>query len=149
MEEGKNKQDPFADYMWMENLDDFDRQVEEQLVEEEFIRACIEQLLEEEDERETLTAAEIIAQQQLQSLQGKDSVQQGTNQSSFRSSFQGNTAYSNGYTNGYGNHDYSIVVSSRIASIRILFIISISRHAWGLLCIFWTGRKTKISALLL
>lgn len=109
----KNKQDPFADYMWMENMDDFDRQIEEQLVEEEFIRACIEQLLEEEDERETLTAAEIIAQQQ---LQGKDSAQQGAPQGSFRNGFQGNSAYSNGYTNGYGKHDYSVVVSSRIAS---------------------------------
>ena len=149
MEEGKIKQDPFADYMWMENIDDFDRQVEEQLVEEEFIRACIEQLLEEEDERETLTAAEIIAQQQLQNLQGKDSMQQGTNQSSFRSSFQGNTSYSNGYTNGYGNHDYGVVVSSRIASIRILLSFPSRMHTGGLLCIFCRGRKTKISALLL
>lgn len=112
MEESKNKQDPFAEYMWMENIDAFDRQVEEQLLEEEFIRACIEQLLEEEDERETLTAAEIITQQQLQNLQGKDSVQQGTSQGSFRNGFQGNTAYSNGYMNGYGNHDYNVVVSS-------------------------------------
>ena len=116
MEENKNRQDPFADYMWMENMDDFDRQVEEQLLEEEFIRACIEQLLEEEDERETLTAAEIIAQQQLQNLQGKDSVQQGTTQGSFRNGFQGKTAYSNGYKNGYGSLDYNVVVSSRIAS---------------------------------
>ena len=117
MGESKNKhQDPFADYLWMENMDDFDRQVKEQLIEEEFIRACIEQLLEEEDERETLTAAEIIAQQQLQNIQGNDSAQNGTSQSSFRNGLQGNTAYSNGYTNGYGNHDYNIVVSSRIAS---------------------------------
>lgn len=112
----KNRPDPFAEYLWMENMDDFDRQVEEQLIEEEFIRACIEQLLEEEDERETLTAAEIIAQQQLQNLQDKDLVQQGTPQGSFRNGFQGNSAYSNGYTNGYGNHDYNVVVSSRIAS---------------------------------
>ena len=97
-------------------MDDFDREVEEQLIEEEFIRACIEQLLEEEDERETLTAAEIIAQQQLQNLQGKGSVQQATPQGSLRNGFQGNSAYSNGYTNGYGNHDYNVLVSSRIAS---------------------------------
>lgn len=112
----RSKPDPFAEYMWMENLEAFDREVEEQLLEEEFIRACIEQLLEEEDERETLTAAEIIAQQQLQNLQDNDSVQRGTPQSSFRSGFQGNSTYSNGYTNGYGNHDYNVVVSSRIAS---------------------------------
>lgn len=117
MGESKNKhQDPFADYLWMENMDDFDRQVEEQFLEEEFIRACIEQLLEEEDERETLTATEIIAQQQLQNMQGKDSAQNGPSQSSFRNGFQGNTAYSQGFTNGYSNHDYNTVVSSRIAS---------------------------------
>ena len=108
----KSKQDPFAEYMWMENMDDFDRAVNDQLIEEEFIRACIEQLLEEEDERETMTAAEIIAQQQLQNLQGKDSVQQGTSQGSFRGSFQGRNVYTNGYTNGYGNLDYNVVVSS-------------------------------------
>ena len=105
----QSRQDPFADYMWMENMDAFDREVEEQFLEEEFIRACIEQLLEEEDERETLTAAEIIAQQQLQNLQSKDSAQQGTPQGSFRNGFQGNSVYSNGYTNGYGNHDYNNV----------------------------------------
>ncbi|KAJ7336685.1 regulation of translation [Desmophyllum pertusum] len=115
----KNKQDPFADYMWMENMDDFDRQIEEQLVEEEFIRACIEQLLEEEDERETLTAAEIIAQQQ---LQGKDSAQQGAPQGSFRNGFQGNSAYSNGYTNGYGKHDYSVVTKSKLNPNAKVFI---------------------------
>lgn len=113
----QSRQDPFAEYMWMENMEDFDREVEEQFLEEEFIRACIEQLLEEEDERETLTAAEIIAQQQLQNLQSKDSAQQATTQGSFRNGFQGNSLYTNGYTNGYGNHDYNnVVVSSRIAS---------------------------------
>ena len=106
-----SKQDPFAEYLWMENMDDFDREVNDQLNEEEFIRACIEQLLDEEDERETMTAAEIIAQQQLHSLQSKDSVQQGTSQSSYRSNFQGRNVCSNGYTNGYGNHDYNVVVS--------------------------------------
>ena len=117
MGEKKNQQDPFADYMWMENMDEYDRQVEEEIVEEEeFIRACIEQLLkEEEDERETLTAPEIIAQQQLQNLEGTDSAQNGTHQSSYRNGFQASSPHSNGYTNGYGNHDYSVVVSSRIA----------------------------------
>ena len=115
MENKKNKEDPFADYMWMENIEDFDREVEEQLLEEEFIRTCIEQLLEEEDEREKLTAAEIIAQQQLQTLQNaNNSVQQGTGQSSFRNGFQGTT----GYTNGYSSFDYNILVSSRIANPR-------------------------------
>ena len=113
MGEKKNQQDPFADYMWMENMDEYDRQVEEEIFEEEeFIRACIEQLLkEEEDERETLTAPEIIAQQQLQNLEGTDSAQNGTHQSSYRNGFQASSPHSNGYTNDYGNHDYSVVVS--------------------------------------
>ena len=112
----QSRQDPFAEYMWMENMEDFDREMREQMLEEEFIRACIEQLLDEEDERETLTAAEIMAQQQLQNLQSKDSAQQGSPQDSCRNGFQGNSVYSNGYTNGYGNHDYNVVVSSGIAS---------------------------------
>ena len=123
MEENKAKQDPFAEYMWMENMDDFDRQVEEQLLEEEFIRTCIEQLLEEEDERETLTAAEIMAQQQLQNLQVKNAGQQGTSQGLFRNSFQSNTAYSNGYTNGFSSYDHNVVVSSGIASVFECFIV--------------------------
>lgn len=106
-----NKQDPFAEYLWMENMDDFDREVNEQLNEEEFIRACIEQLLDEEDERETMTAAEIVAQQQLLSLQSKDSVNQGTSQGSYRSSFQGRNVCPNGYMNGYGNFDNDLVKS--------------------------------------
>lgn len=123
MEENKTKQDPFADYMWMENMDDFDRQVEEQLLEEEFIRTCIEQLLEEEDERETLTAAEIMAQQQLQNLQVKNAGQQGTSQGSFRNGFQSNMAYSNGYTNGFSSFDYNVVVSSGIAFVFEWFFV--------------------------
>lgn len=123
MEENKAKQDPFAEYMWMENMDDFDRQVEEQLLEEEFIRTCIEQLLEEEDERETLTAAEIMAQQQLQNRQVKNAGQQGTSQGLFRNGFQSNTAYSNGYTNGFSSYDHNVVVSSGIASVFECFIV--------------------------
>lgn len=123
MEENKAKQDPFAEYMWMENMDDFDRQVEEQLLEEEFIRTCIEQLLEEEDERETLTAAEIMAQQQLQNLQVKNAGQQGTSQGLFRNGFQSNRAYSNGYTNGFSSYDHNVVVSSGIASVFECFIV--------------------------
>lgn len=146
MEENKAKQDPFAEYMWMENMDDFDRQVEEQLLEEEFIRTCIEQLLEEEDERETLTAAEIMAQQQLQNLQVKNAGQQGTSQGLFRNGFQSNTAYSNGYTNGFSSYDHNVVVSSGIASVFECFIVVFisGMHAWGL-CMLSTGRKKKIN----
>lgn len=122
MGEKKNQQDPFADYMWMENMDEYDRQVEEEIFEEEeFIRACIEQLL-KEDERETLTAPEIIAQQQLQNLEGTDSVQNGTHQSSHRNGYQASSSHTNGYTNGYGNHDYSVVGKSKLNPNAKVFV---------------------------
>lgn len=40
---------PFAEFMWMENEDEFDRQVEEELWEQEFIESCFNQMLEEEE----------------------------------------------------------------------------------------------------
>ncbi|KAJ3587417.1 hypothetical protein NHX12_011014 [Muraenolepis orangiensis] len=43
---------PFAEYMWMENEEEFNRQVEEELWEEEFIERCFQEMLEEEEERE-------------------------------------------------------------------------------------------------
>lgn len=43
---------PFADYMWMENEEEFNRQIEEELWEEEFIERCFQQMLEEEEARE-------------------------------------------------------------------------------------------------
>lgn len=50
--------DPFADYLWMGEMDKFDKemeaQIEEEFEEEEFIRSCIEQLLDKEEERETV-----------------------------------------------------------------------------------------------
>lgn len=49
---------PFADYLWMENIEKFDLEVEAkfevEFEEEEYIRASIEKLLEEEEERETV-----------------------------------------------------------------------------------------------
>ena len=49
---GKN---PFADYLWMGDMDHFDQQVEaefeEEIKEEMFIKSCIEQLLDEEEEQ--------------------------------------------------------------------------------------------------
>ncbi|KAG7464217.1 hypothetical protein JOB18_020888 [Solea senegalensis] len=44
--------DPFAEYMWMENEEEFDRQVEEELWEEEFIEHCFQEMLEEEEQWE-------------------------------------------------------------------------------------------------
>ena len=53
-----NEADLFADYVWMGEMDKFDRemqaQMEEEFQEEEFIRSCIDQLLDEEEERETV-----------------------------------------------------------------------------------------------
>ncbi|XP_076021888.1 polyadenylate-binding protein-interacting protein 2-like isoform X2 [Genypterus blacodes] len=43
---------PFAEYMWMENEEEFNRQVEEELWEEEFIEHCFQEMLEEEEERD-------------------------------------------------------------------------------------------------
>ena len=46
---------PFADYLWMGDMDKFDKEIEAEIEkefhEEEFIRSCIEQLLEEEEEQ--------------------------------------------------------------------------------------------------
>lgn len=38
----------FSEYMWMEEMEEFDRKVEEELLEQEFIEACFEQMLAEE-----------------------------------------------------------------------------------------------------
>ncbi|XP_072307545.1 polyadenylate-binding protein-interacting protein 2-like [Eucyclogobius newberryi] len=42
------EENPFADYMWMENEEEFDRQVEEELLEQDFIESCFNQMEEEE-----------------------------------------------------------------------------------------------------
>ncbi|XP_074847746.1 polyadenylate-binding protein-interacting protein 2B [Carettochelys insculpta] len=41
---------PFAEYMWMENEEDFDRQVEEELQEQDFLDRCFQEMLDEEDQ---------------------------------------------------------------------------------------------------
>lgn len=46
--------DLFAEYMWMGEMEKFDEEVEKEFEEQEFIRNCIEQLLDEEEERETI-----------------------------------------------------------------------------------------------
>lgn len=46
------QQDDFADYMWMENEEEFDKQVMQQLEEEALMEQCIEAMLEDERERE-------------------------------------------------------------------------------------------------
>lgn len=51
-----NQNSEFADYLWMgDEMDNFDQQMEaefeEEIKEEEFIKSCIEQLLDEEEEQ--------------------------------------------------------------------------------------------------
>ncbi|NXG90952.1 PAI2B protein, partial [Stercorarius parasiticus] len=49
----EKENNPFAEYMWMENEEDFDRQVrpvEEELQEQEFLDRCFQEMLEEEDQ---------------------------------------------------------------------------------------------------
>ncbi|KAL0973714.1 hypothetical protein UPYG_G00209970 [Umbra pygmaea] len=46
---GLNDENPFAEYMWMENEEEFNRQVEEEFWEEEFIEQCFQEMLEEEE----------------------------------------------------------------------------------------------------
>lgn len=44
-----SEENPFAEYMWMENEEEFNRQIEEELWEEEFIERCFQEMLEEEE----------------------------------------------------------------------------------------------------
>ncbi len=92
MDRAKRSDKVFADFEWMEEMDEFDRQIEAELWEEELIRCCIEQLLDEEEERETLTAAEIL-QMEKTTLDGRN----GENQRPINGNVL-STNYRNGYT---------------------------------------------------
>ncbi|XP_063257352.1 polyadenylate-binding protein-interacting protein 2B [Prinia subflava] len=46
----EKESNPFAEYMWMENEEDFNRQVEEELQEQEFLDRCFQEMLEEEEQ---------------------------------------------------------------------------------------------------
>ncbi|XP_036609002.1 polyadenylate-binding protein-interacting protein 2B [Trichosurus vulpecula] len=46
----EKENNPFAEYMWMENEEDFNRQVEEELQEQEFLDRCLQEMLDEEDQ---------------------------------------------------------------------------------------------------
>eukprot|EP00794_Sanderia_malayensis_P005132 gene5132-5779_t len=56
MDKGKPEvvQDDFSEYMWMEDLDNFDKAMVSQFAEEDYIRSSIEMLLEEEERKETI-----------------------------------------------------------------------------------------------
>lgn len=46
---GPGDENPFADFMWMENEEDYNRQVEQELWEEEFLERCFQEMLDEEE----------------------------------------------------------------------------------------------------
>ncbi|KAM4611274.1 polyadenylate-binding protein-interacting protein 2B-like [Polymixia lowei] len=48
-ETGGGDVNPFAEYMWMENEEEYNRQVEEELLEQDFLERCFQEMLEEED----------------------------------------------------------------------------------------------------
>ncbi|XP_021382478.1 polyadenylate-binding protein-interacting protein 2B isoform X2 [Lonchura striata] len=58
----EKEKNPFAEYMWMENEEDFDRQVEEELQEQEFLDRCFQEMLEEEEERDWFIPARDLPQ---------------------------------------------------------------------------------------
>ncbi|KAM9193211.1 polyadenylate-binding protein-interacting protein 2B [Mergus octosetaceus] len=64
---GEKENNPFAEYMWMENEEDFNRQVEEELQEQEFLDRCFQEMLEEEDQDWFIPSRD-LPQQQLNGL---------------------------------------------------------------------------------
>ncbi|TRY92033.1 hypothetical protein DNTS_033835 [Danionella cerebrum] len=46
----ENDSNPFAEYMWMENEEEYNQQVEEELLEQEFLERCFQEMLDEEDQ---------------------------------------------------------------------------------------------------
>ncbi|KAM7000057.1 polyadenylate-binding protein-interacting protein 2-like [Tautogolabrus adspersus] len=68
------EEDPFAEYMWMENEEEFNRQVEEELWEEEFIERCIQELLEEEEQWEWFIPSRDLPGQTVSQLQDQISL---------------------------------------------------------------------------
>ncbi|XP_028834840.1 polyadenylate-binding protein-interacting protein 2B-like isoform X1 [Denticeps clupeoides] len=69
---------PFAEYMWMENEEEYNRQVEEELLEQEFLERCFQEMLDEEDQDWFIPARDLPSgvgqiQQQLNGLSVNDS----------------------------------------------------------------------------
>ncbi|XP_029368508.1 polyadenylate-binding protein-interacting protein 2-like [Echeneis naucrates] len=65
---------PFAEYMWMENEEEFNRQVEEELWEEEFIERCFQEMLEEEEQWEWFIPSRDLPSQTLSQIQDQISL---------------------------------------------------------------------------
>ncbi|MGH0127097.1 UNVERIFIED_CONTAM: hypothetical protein FKN15_043786 [Acipenser sinensis] len=64
-----DEDNPFAEYMWMENEEEFNRQIEEELWEEEFIERCFQEMLEEEEHEWFIPARDLP--QTINQLQGQ------------------------------------------------------------------------------
>ncbi|XP_056669893.1 polyadenylate-binding protein-interacting protein 2B isoform X1 [Monodelphis domestica] len=74
----EKENNPFAEYMWMENEEDFNRQVEEELQEQEFLDRCFQEMLDEEDQDWFIPSRDLPQgigqlQQQLNGLSVSDS----------------------------------------------------------------------------
>ncbi|KAL7875882.1 polyadenylate-binding protein-interacting protein 2B-like [Colossoma macropomum] len=70
---------PFAEYMWMENEEEYNRQVEEELLEQEFLERCFQEMLDEEDQDWFIPARDLPPgvgqlQQQLNGLSVNDNA---------------------------------------------------------------------------
>ncbi|XP_075872733.1 polyadenylate-binding protein-interacting protein 2-like [Nelusetta ayraudi] len=62
-----SQDEPFAEYLWMEHEEEFNRQVEEELWEEDFIERCVQELLEEEEQWEWfIPSRDLLPQRQEQ-----------------------------------------------------------------------------------
>ncbi|XP_068922589.1 polyadenylate-binding protein-interacting protein 2B isoform X1 [Petaurus breviceps papuanus] len=78
----EKENNPFAEYMWMENEEDFNRQVkqsvEEELEEQDFLDRCFQEMLDEEDQDWFIPSRDLPQgmgqlQQQLNGLSVSDS----------------------------------------------------------------------------
>ncbi|KAG7458453.1 hypothetical protein MATL_G00220490 [Megalops atlanticus] len=74
----ESEPNPFAEYLWMENEEEYNRQVEEELLEQEFLERCFQEMLEEEDQDWFIPARDLPPgvgqlQQQLSGLSVSDS----------------------------------------------------------------------------
>ncbi|XP_073343207.1 polyadenylate-binding protein-interacting protein 2-like [Pagrus major] len=74
MNQFNSEENPFAEYMWMENEEEFNRQVEEELWEEEFIERCIQELMEEEEQWEWFIPSRDLPAQTVTQLQDQISL---------------------------------------------------------------------------
>ncbi|KAL2097664.1 hypothetical protein ACEWY4_006871 [Coilia grayii] len=83
----EGESNPFAEYMWMEHEEEYNRQVEEELQEQEFLERCFQEMLEEEDQDWFIPARDLAPgagqlQQQFSSLSVSDRNAQNISKSS-------------------------------------------------------------------